>query len=53
MVKGERYFVNVLTTIYHLNPSDSLTNYIINPELIDLATVSDMTINNYFEELRL
>ena len=53
MVKGERFFVNVLTTIYHLNHSDSLKNYIINPELIDLATVSDMTINNYFEELRL
>ena len=53
MVKGERYFVNLLTTIYHLNPSDSLTNYIINPELMDLATVSDMAINNHFEELRL
>ena len=53
MVKGERYFVNLLTTIYHLNPSDSLKNYIINPELIDLANVSDMTINNHFEELRL
>ena len=53
MVKGERYFVNVLTTIYYLNPSDSLKNYIINPELMNFPTVSNVTVNNYFEELRL
>ena len=53
MVKGERYFVNLLTTIYHLNPSDSLINYIINPELMNFPTVSNVTVNNYFEELRL
>jgi hypothetical protein len=53
MIKGERFFVNVLTTIYHLNPSDSLTNYIINPELMDFPTVSNVTVSNHFEELRL
>lgn len=53
MVKGERYFVNLLTTIYHLNPSDSLINYIINPELMNFPTVSNVTVNNYFEKLRL
>lgn len=53
MVKGERYFVNLLTTIYHLNPSDNLTNYIINLELMNFPTVSNVTVNNHFEELRL
>ena len=53
MVKGERFFVNVLTTIYHLNPSDSLINYIINPKLMDFPTVSNVTVSNHFEELRL
>lgn len=52
-IKGKKYFVNLSTTIYHSNPTSELTDYIINPSLLDLSTISDIKINNYFIELKL
>lgn len=52
-VSGERYFVNLATTVYYSSSTENLKNYIINEALMDLSSVSDILINNHFEELKL
>lgn len=52
-ISGERYFVNLTTTVYYSSSTENLKNYIINEALMDLSSVSDILINNQFEELKL
>lgn len=52
-IKGKRYFINLLTTIYHDSPSHHGIDYMINPSLLDLSTVENMTPNDDFMQFEL
>ena len=52
-ISGERYFVNLATTVYYSSSTENLEDCIINEALMDLSSASDILINSHFEELKL